>query len=80
LIGVFETFKVPLRNIHGHFQPFLPQKAHGYCVEHIETCTALQRHCEAQPKQSQAHGQVCFKAKDCFVALAITARAAHQRK
>jgi hypothetical protein len=39
-------FKGTVRNIHADFQPFLPQKAHGYCVEYLEnpsTCT-LQYH------------------------------------
>jgi hypothetical protein len=27
------AFESTLRNIHALFQPFLPEKAHGYCVD-----------------------------------------------
>jgi hypothetical protein len=33
------VFNMPLRNIHAPFEVKMLEKAHGYCVEHLQTAS-----------------------------------------
>jgi hypothetical protein len=46
LIAVMNCIKTQKqsRTIHGHFKPFLPGKAHGYCVPGLEKMAVFDFH------------------------------------
>ncbi|MGL4573927.1 MAG: hypothetical protein ACRCV9_03970, partial [Burkholderiaceae bacterium] len=46
---IFQQIQVPLRIIHAPFQPFLPAKAHEYCVNALEIYTICPSSNNASP-------------------------------